>query len=64
VQFPTAPPFSVSKQELLSLAQQHDRLVNPATSEAGKKIGSCSADFEVLEQLGKGAHGVVLKVKS
>ena len=30
----------------------------------GKKIGSCAADFDVIEELGKGAHGVVFKVRS
>ena len=39
-------------------------MVNPTTNENSKKIGCSVSDFEIMEELGKGAHGVVNKVKS
>ncbi len=39
-------------------------LANLAQNEYSKKIGSSSLDFEVIEEIGKGAHGVVYKVIS
>ena len=46
------------------MRQNHDKIVNPQTNEYSKKIGACITDFEIMEQLGKGAHGTVFKVKS
>eukprot|EP00347_Sterkiella_histriomuscorum_P005633 403355851 len=53
-----------SQQELQQLIQHHDRIVNPTNNEHSKKIGCQCSDFEICEELGKGAHGVVFKVKS
>lgn len=44
--------------------QHHDRIVNPTNNEYSKRIGCQSSDFEIIEELGKGAHGIVFKVKS
>ncbi len=46
------------------IIQHHDWIVNPYNNEHSKRIGCQSADFEVMEELGKGAHGTVYKVKS
>lgn len=52
------------KQEISVLIQHHDTIVNPRTNDNSKKIGSCVGDFQELEELGKGAHGTVCKVRS
>lgn len=41
---------------------EHQKLVEG--NEHARRIGSCKSDFEVLEKLGRGAHGVVFKVRS
>jgi serine/threonine protein kinase len=41
---------------------EHQKLVEG--NEHSRRIGNCKSDFEVLEKLGRGAHGVVFKVKS
>lgn len=41
---------------------EHQRLVEG--NEHARRIGDCKSDFEVLEKLGRGAHGVAFKVKS
>jgi len=41
---------------------EHQRLVEG--NENARRIGDSKSDFEVLEKLGRGAHGVVFKVKS
>ncbi len=46
------------------MINEHDRLVDPKGNENAKRIGCCKGDFEVLEKLGRGAHGVVFKVRS
>jgi serine/threonine protein kinase len=38
--------------------------VNPRGNENAKRIGCQKSDFEVIEVLGKGAHGTALKVRS
>jgi hypothetical protein len=53
-----------TKHDLQVLIQNHDRFVNPRGNENAKKIGCQRSDFQVLETLGKGAHGTALKVRS
>jgi serine/threonine protein kinase len=53
-----------TSSELQMIIQNHDLIVNPLTNPNAKKIGCRCSDFEVLGELGKGAHGVVFKVKS
>lgn len=46
------------------MIENHDRIVNPRGNENARRIGWQKTDFEMLEKLGKGAHGTVYKVRS
>lgn len=39
-------------------------MVNPRGNENAKRIGFQKSDFQIIEQLGQGAHGTVFKVRS
>ena len=53
-----------TQQDMQLLIQNHDIIVNPKGNEHAKRVGCQKNDFEVVEILGKGAHGTALRVRS
>ena len=48
------------------IENKHNQIQRPGTSDINinRIIGGCQEDFDLQEELGKGAHGVVIKVQS
>lgn len=59
-----SPKHAFTQDDLNQLIINHDKFINPRGNENAKKVGCAKSDFQVLEKLGKGAHGTVFKVKS